>query len=72
MKILIDSRERLPVDFNRYDTETEIRGLPVGDYSIPGFIDKTAVERKSIDDFIAVSNKAEIGKHPQLVNSGRC
>jgi ERCC4-type nuclease len=52
MKIIVDSREQLPFGFSRYDVETEVKGLPVGDYSIPGFEDKAAVERKSIEDLV--------------------
>jgi ERCC4-type nuclease len=51
-RLIIDSREQLPFNFSRYDVETEVRGLPAGDYSIPGFEDKAAVERKSIEDLV--------------------
>ncbi len=59
MKILIDSREQLPFNFSRYDVETEIRGLPIGDYSIHGFIDKVAIERKSINDLVGCLKNKE-------------
>jgi len=52
MEILIDSREQLPFTFERYDVETDVRGLPIGDYSIPGFEDKAAIERKGLDDLV--------------------
>jgi len=52
--IQIDSREQWPLEFNGY--ETEVIGLPVGDYGIRGFSDWTnpafIVERKSIDDLV--------------------
>ncbi len=52
MKIIIDTREQLPFTFDRYEVETEVNGLPIGDYSVPGFADKVAVERKSLEDII--------------------
>lgn len=52
MKILIDSREQRPFNFSRYDIETEVRTLSIGDYSLPGFEDKISIERKTINDLI--------------------
>ena len=48
VRILIDSREQLPFTFQAYDVTPEVVGLPVGDYSLPGFQDRAAVERKSL------------------------
>ena len=53
MKILIDTREQLPYAFERYQVDTMPATLPAGDYSLPGFEDRAAVERKSLDDLIA-------------------
>ena len=52
MRILIDTREQLPFTFNGYEVDPEPAALPVGDYSLPGFEDKAAVERKSLEDLI--------------------
>ena len=52
MKITVDSREQLPYAFDRYQVEIETSGLPVGDYSLAGFQDRIAVERKSLNDLI--------------------
>ena len=52
MKILIDTREQAPFAFKGYDVTPEIATLPVGDYSICGFIDQVAIERKGLDDLI--------------------
>jgi DNA excision repair protein ERCC-4 len=52
MRILIDSREQLPFLFRGYEVALEVVGLPVGDYSLPGFEDRAAVERKSLEDLI--------------------
>ena len=46
--ILIDSREQLPYSF--YDTNVVRTGMETGDYTIKGFEDVFAVERKSFDD----------------------
>jgi len=53
MKILIDSREQAPYTFERYDCQTQRATLPAGDYSLPGFEDKAAVERKELNDLLS-------------------
>jgi ERCC4-type nuclease len=53
MKILIDTREQTPFTFEGYDAVPEPATLPVGDYSLPGFEDRAAIERKTLDDLIA-------------------
>lgn len=52
MKILIDSREQRPFEFASFDVAPETATLPCGDYSLPGFVDRVAVERKSLDDLV--------------------
>lgn len=52
MKIIIDTREQHPFEF-RPSKEIEgsvIRKLDIGDYSIEGYEDKIAIERKSPQD----------------------
>jgi ERCC4-type nuclease len=53
MRILIDTREQQPFSFTRYEVATEPATLPVGDYSLPGFEDRVAVERKALEDLIS-------------------
>ena len=53
MRILIDTREQAPFTFERFEVETERATLPAGDYSIPGFEDRVAIERKELNDLIA-------------------
>jgi len=53
MRILIDTREQQPFSFTRYEVATEPATLPVGDYSLPGFEDRAAIERKSLEDLIS-------------------
>lgn len=45
-----DSREQCPVDLS--PLKTIVKGLKVGDYSVEGYEDKIAIERKSLQDFI--------------------
>ena len=46
VRILVDSREKLPYEF----PESRVQGLQTGDYSIEGYEDLVAVERKSKSD----------------------
>ena len=46
--ILIDTREQTPFTLDGY--ETRIATLKTGDYSLEGYADKVAVERKSKED----------------------
>jgi DNA excision repair protein ERCC-4 len=52
MKIIIDTREQQSYQFTKNAIQTERAALPVGDYSLEGFIDRVAVERKSLDDMV--------------------
>jgi len=53
MRILIDTREQAFFTFERFQAETERSTLPTGDYSLPGFVDMVAIERKELNDLIA-------------------
>jgi len=50
---LIDTREQNPFTFRAYQADPELATLPVGDYSLPGFEDRAAVERKELNDLIS-------------------
>jgi DNA excision repair protein ERCC-4 len=52
MKIIVDSREQLPFYFDKYECSTCRTALPAGDYSLVGFEDRIAIERKSLDDLV--------------------
>jgi ERCC4-type nuclease len=52
VKILVDTREQAPYSFSKHDVEVIPATLPTGDYSLPGFEDRIAVERKSLDDLV--------------------
>jgi len=49
MKILIDTREKLPYQF---ETASEVGTVPVGDYSICGLENHIAIERKELNDLV--------------------
>lgn len=52
MRILVDTREQAPFTFAGYEAAPEPATLPVGDYSLPGFEDRVAIERKELNDLI--------------------
>lgn len=52
LKIITDTREQTPYLFTGYPVETVSGTLNAGDYSIPGFSDLVAVERKELGDLL--------------------
>lgn len=53
MRLIIDTREQAPFTFTKFiGVVTERAALLTGDYSLPGFEDKAAIERKSLEDLI--------------------
>ncbi len=54
MILLVDSREQAPFTFERWpDLQIQTAALPAGDYSLPGFEDRAAVERKELNDLVS-------------------
>lgn len=54
LRIIRDSREQNGYSFaNIQDVSLEVATLPTGDYSIAGFTDKVAIERKELSDLLA-------------------
>lgn len=51
MKVVVDTREQRPWTFEGLGVETVRGTLKAGDYSVPGFENTIAIERKSIDDW---------------------
>ncbi|MFC1888954.1 ERCC4 domain-containing protein [Thermodesulfobacteriota bacterium] len=47
--IVVDTREQCPY---RFGHDAVRAGLPTGDYSLLGFEDKVAIERKTVDDLV--------------------
>ena len=58
-KIVVDSREQKPLPFRKSKLVTEVitRKLDAGDYSIDGYDNKIAIERKSIPDLYGTLGK---------------
>jgi len=52
LRIIVDTREQRPYQFEEYDVEVIRHGLKTGDYSLAGHEDRVALERKSLDDLI--------------------
>lgn len=52
MRIITDTREQTPYTFNRYPVEVISGTLTAGDYSLPGFTDEVAIERKELSDLM--------------------
>ena len=52
MQIIVDSREQNPFTFACFDCTVIPGTLPSGDYSLAGFEDLVAVERKNLSDLI--------------------
>jgi DNA excision repair protein ERCC-4 len=51
LHILRDTREQTPWKFSP-DVTVEVATLPTGDYSLAGFTDRVAIERKSLPDLV--------------------
>ena len=51
--IVIDTREQEPYSFDEWDVTCQRKALPAGDYSLVGYEDTVAVERKSLEDFVS-------------------
>jgi DNA excision repair protein ERCC-4 len=71
LKILTDTREQLPYLFEKYPVKNEPAALAVGDYSLAGFQDRIAIERKSLNDLIGCltgSNRTRFEK--ELARAG--
>ena len=74
MKIICDTREQTPWSFP-HDIEVERGTLTSGDYSLAGLESMTAIERKSLPDFIGCctgSNRARFKRELQRLKSYRC
>jgi ERCC4-type nuclease len=52
MILIVDTREQNPFQFPGWDVELRQGALTTGDYSLAGFEDRVAVERKSLDDLV--------------------
>ena len=56
--IVVDTREIEPYSFDPERVAAVRRALPAGDYSLEGFEDRVAVERKTLEDFVSTVIRA--------------
>ncbi|MCG2772494.1 MAG: ERCC4 domain-containing protein [Desulfobacterales bacterium] len=68
---MIDTREQQPFTFTGYDVVTGTATLSVGDYSLPGFEDRAAIERKSLDDLIGCLMNSSRARFERELARGR-
>ena len=52
IQIIVDSREQTPFTFAGYPVEVAVGTLASGDYSLHGFENRIAIERKSLADLV--------------------
>lgn len=73
MPVVVDSREQLPYEFANHvadGTATLVRGaLPAGDYSVVGYEDRVAIERKSLADYVStvIHSRERFSRELQLL-----
>ena len=58
VRVIIDSREQEEFAFDPVRVTTERRALPAGDYALANHLDRVAVERKSLEDFVSTVIRA--------------
>lgn len=69
--IIADTREQRPFTFARFDVEVVRTALPTGDYSLPGFEDRVAIERKSVDDLVGCLKGDQRARFERELQRGR-
>lgn len=72
MKILVDSREQRPFHLIGESGKAlpfEVVALPTGDYSLEGFADRVAVERKSMDDLVQCLGRSRARFERELIRA---
>lgn len=52
LRIVCDSREQAPFTFAGFPAVVEVEALQAGDYSVRGFENRIAIERKTLDDLL--------------------
>jgi ERCC4-type nuclease len=56
--VVIDTREQAPYTFDPARVVSVSHALPAGDYSLQGYENRVAIERKSLDDFVGTVIRA--------------
>ena len=63
---VIDTREKEPYDFGSDRVTATRRALPAGDYSLAGWEDAVAVERKTLEDLVSTVIRSRKRFHKEL------
>ncbi|TSA06552.1 MAG: hypothetical protein D4R73_11100 [Deltaproteobacteria bacterium] len=71
MRILVDNREQAPFTFKGYEAHPEPATLAVGDYSLPGFTDRVAIERKELNDLVSCLMNGNRERFEKELTKGR-
>jgi ERCC4-type nuclease len=71
LSIVVDTREQAPFYFGRYLVDVVPGALPTGDYSLPGFEDRVAIERKSVDDLVGCLKGEQRERFERELTRGR-
>lgn len=50
--VIVDTREKRPLDFDAAKVDSMRGTLPTGDYSVQGLESKVCIERKSLEDLV--------------------
>jgi ERCC4-type nuclease len=68
--VVVDTREQEPYAFDPALVTAVRQALPAGDYSLPGYEASIAVERKSLEDFVAsvIKARARFGRELRLLS----
>ena len=69
--ILIDTREQQPYQFTQGNIDTQVDTLPISDYSLLGFTDRVAVERKILDDLVGCLKGKSRDRFERELQKGR-
>jgi DNA excision repair protein ERCC-4 len=62
--VIVDTREQLAYTFDPLLLRVVRRALPAGDYSLEGHEHRVAIERKSLDDYVAsvIASRERFGR----------
>lgn len=68
--VVIDTREQQPYAFDPAHVTTVRRALPAGDYSLEGYESAMAIERKSLEDFVAsaITHRERFGRELRVLS----
>jgi ERCC4-type nuclease len=68
--VVVDTREQQPYGFDPVHVTSVRRALPAGDYSLEGYEAAMAIERKSLEDFVAsvIRRRARFTRELELLS----